>query len=43
VPVSWIPTTLVFNRGGLLATAFAYGEVARAPLAEAIDGARSDW
>lgn len=43
VPVTWIPTTLVFNRNGLLATAFAYGEVTREQLTEAVDGARGDW
>ena len=43
VPVTWIPTTLVVNRNGLLATAFAYGEVTREQLADAVDGARSDW
>ena len=43
VPVSWIPTTLVVNRGGLLATAFAYGEVSREQLATAIASARADW
>ncbi|PAP78376.1 TlpA family protein disulfide reductase [Rubrivirga marina] len=43
VPVTWIPTTLVFNRNGLLATAFAYGEASREQLTEAIAGARSSW
>lgn len=42
VPVSWIPTTLVFNRGGLLATAFAYGEVTREQVAAAVENARVD-
>ncbi|WP_412060608.1 TlpA family protein disulfide reductase [Rubrivirga sp. IMCC45206] len=43
VPVSWTPTTLVFNRNGLLATAFGYGEVTAEQLERAIDGARSGW
>lgn len=43
LPVTWIPTTLLFNRNGLLAYAFSYGEVSRDQLAEAIDGARSSW
>ena len=43
LPVSWIPTTWVFNRNGLLATAFNYGEVSRAQLAAALDGARGGW
>lgn len=43
LPVTWIPTTWVFNRGGMLATAFNHGEITRAQLAEAINGARSDW
>ena len=43
LPVSWIPTTWVFNRNGLLATAFNYGEVTAEQLTEAIEGARSDW
>ncbi len=40
LPVTWIPTTWVFNRGGLLATAFNYGEVSREQLAGAVEGAR---
>ena len=43
VPVSWIPTTLVFNRGGLLAFAFSYGEVSRERLEAALEAARRDW
>ena len=43
LPVTWIPTTLVLNRNGLLATAFSYGEVTAARLAEAVQGARSGW
>ena len=43
LPVSWIPTTWVFNRNGLLATAFNYGEVSAERLAEAVEGARSGW
>ena len=43
LPVTWIPTTWVFNRGGLLATAFNHGEVSADRLAEAIEAAQSDW
>lgn len=43
LPLTWIPTTYVFNRGGLLATAFGYGEITAARLAEAVQGARSGW
>ncbi len=43
LPVTWIPTTWVFNRGGLLATAFNHGEITREQLAAAVDGARADW
>ncbi|MDT0632770.1 TlpA family protein disulfide reductase [Rubrivirga litoralis] len=43
LPVTWIPTTWVFNRGGLLATAFNYGEVSADALAAAIDGAGRSW
>ncbi len=43
MPVSWIPTTWVFNRNGELATAFNYGEVTPEQLDAAIAGAASDW
>ena len=43
MPVTWIPTTWVFNRNGQLATAFNYGEATPAQLTAAIDGAASDW
>ena len=43
VPLSWTPTTLVYNRGGKLAYAFAYGEVSAEMLATAIADARNDW
>lgn len=43
LPVSWIPSTWVFNREGLLATAFNYGEVSAEQLAEAVAGAASGW
>lgn len=43
LPVTWIPTTWVFNREGLLATAFSYGEVTASKLADAVQGARSGW
>ena len=40
LPVTWVPTTWVFNRGGLLATAFNYGTLTADRLAEAVEGAR---
>ena len=43
LPVTWVPTTWVFNRGGLLATAFAYGEVTADQLAQAVEGAGRSW
>lgn len=43
VPLSWTPTTLIYNREGKLAYAFAYGEVSREMLATAIEHARDDW
>ena len=43
LPVTWIPTTWVFNRSGRLATAFNYGEVTRAQLDAALEGAASSW
>ena len=43
VPLSWTPTTLIYNRGGKLAYAFAYGEVSAEMLATAIADARNDW
>ena len=43
LPVSWIPTTWVFNRNGLIATAFNYGEATPQQLNDAIEGAASDW
>ena len=43
MPVSWIPTTWVFNRNGRLATAFNYGEATPEQLDAAIAGAANDW
>lgn len=43
LPVTWIPTTWVFNRGGLLAYAFNYGELSADELARAIEAAGKDW
>ena len=43
LPVTWVPTTWVFNRGGLLATAFNYGEVTADQLASAVEGAQRSW
>ena len=43
LPVTWIPTTWVFNRNGRLAVAFNYGEATPAQLDAAIEGAASEW
>ena len=43
LPVSWTPTTWVFNRGGQLAYAFNYGEVSADELAQAIADAQNAW
>lgn len=43
LPVTWIPTTWVFNREGLLAFAFNYGEISAERLATAIDDAWNEW
>jgi thiol-disulfide isomerase/thioredoxin len=43
LPVSWIPTTWVFNRNGQLAYAFNFGELAMPQLQQALDGAQADW
>ncbi|MEO0556557.1 MAG: thioredoxin [Bacteroidota bacterium] len=43
LPVTWIPTTWVFNRNGELATAFNYGEVTKHQLDRAIRGAKNSW
>ncbi len=43
LPVTWIPTTWVFNRGGLLAYAFNYGEISAERLAQAVSDAGRDW
>ena len=42
-PITWTPTTWVFNRNGTLAYAFNYGEVSPALLSQAIADAQSDW
>ena len=42
-PITWTPTTWVFNREGTLAYAFNYGEVSPAMLTQAITDAQSDW
>jgi hypothetical protein len=42
-PITWTPTTWVFNRNGNLAYAFNYGEVSEAMLTQAIADARADW
>ena len=43
LPVSWIPTTWVFNRHGQLAYAFNYGELTMPQLQQALDGAARAW
>ena len=43
LPLSWTPTTWVFNRGGQLAYAFNYGEVSADMLRTAIADARAGW
>ena len=43
LPLSWTPTTWVFNREGKLAYAFNYGEVSAEMLATAIEHARDEW
>ncbi|PAP78375.1 TlpA family protein disulfide reductase [Rubrivirga marina] len=43
LPLSWTPTTWIFNREGQLAYAFNYGEVSPDMLATAIEHARDEW
>ncbi len=43
LPLTWTPTTWVFNREGKLAYAFNYGEVSNDMLTAAIADAHSDW
>ena len=43
LPLSWTPTTWVFNREGKLAAAFNYGEVSADLLRTLLESARSDW
>ena len=43
LPLSWTPTTWVFNRGGKLAYAFNYGEVSAEMLEQAIRDAQDAW
>ena len=43
LPMTWIPTTWVFHRGGELAYAFNYGELEMEQLDRAIEDARSAW
>lgn len=43
LPLSWTPTTWIFNREGRLAYAFNYGEVSADMLQTAIDHAQNDW
>lgn len=43
LPLSWTPSTWIFNRNGRLATAFNYGEVSAEMLEAAITHASHDW
>ena len=43
LPVSWTPTTWIFNREGRLAYAFNYGEVSPALLTQALADAHASW
>lgn len=43
LPLSWTPTTWVFNRDGKLAFAINYGEVSAEMLESLIESAQSDW
>ena len=43
LPLSWTPTTWVFNRGGRLAYAFNFGEVSPEMLTLAIEHAGRSW
>ncbi len=43
LPLTWTPTTWVFNRGGQLAYAFNYGEVSPEMLTLAIRHATDSW
>ena len=43
LPLTWTPTTWVFNRDGALAYAFNYGEVSNEMLTAAIADARNEW
>lgn len=43
LPLTWTPTTWVFNREGKLAYAFNYGEVSNEMLTAAIADARNEW
>jgi len=43
IPLTWTPTTHIYNRGGKLAYAFNYGELTPAMLTEAIANARNEW
>lgn len=43
LPVTWIPTTWIFNRNGKLAYAFNFGEQSMPALKAAIEDAKKDW
>jgi hypothetical protein len=43
LPVTWIPSTWVFHKGGELAYAFNYGELEMEQIDDAIEGAQMDW
>lgn len=43
LPLTWIPSTWVFNRNGKLAYAFNYGEQSIPALQQAIEDAKKHW
>lgn len=43
LPISWTPSTWIYNRGGKLAFAYNYGELSAASLQELIESADSLW
>ncbi len=43
LPLSWTPSTWIFNREGRLAYAFNYGEVSAAMLEQALADAQNEW
>jgi len=43
LPLTWTPTTWIFNRRGKLAFAVNYGEVRPALMTALLDNVRADW